>query len=85
MTRRRVGLALIVLGLLGIVWGVLYVLEAANGPGFGPRRFEERRSYNQVKESVHGAFLGGCLRAGTGFALIAAGSRLRRSRPGAAL
>lgn len=85
MTRRRLGLALVLLGLLGIVWGVLHVLEAANGPGYGPRTFEDRRSYNQVKEGVHGSFLGGCLRAGIGFALVAAGARLRRGPPGAAL
>ena len=79
MTRRRLGLVLLVLGLCGVVWGVLYVLEAANGPGYGPRTFEERRSYNQVKEAVHASLLGACLRAGIGFALVAAGARLRRA------
>ncbi len=80
MSRNRLGAALIVLGLIGIVWGVLHVLEAANGPGAGPRAFAGRRSYNQVKESVHASFLGGVLRAGAGGILIYLGTRLRDGR-----
>ena len=34
------------LGLIIILGAVLYVLEAANGPGPGPTRFEDRRSYD---------------------------------------
>ncbi|MEM7310001.1 MAG: hypothetical protein AAF682_25220 [Planctomycetota bacterium] len=79
MTRRRVAIALIVVGLIGVVWGVLHILEAANGPGTGPTEFAHRRSYNQVKESLHGAFLGGVLRAGIGFSLVLLGGRLQRS------
>lgn len=85
MDRRRLGLVLIVLGLCGILWGVFHVLEAAEGPGPSPRTFEQRRSYNQVKEAVHATFLGGCLRAGIGFALIAGGARLRRGASAAPL
>ena len=79
MTRRqRLALVLTVLGLVGILWGVLHVLEAANGPGAGPRRFPERRSYNQVKVSVHEAIPGGLLRALAGVSLVLLGARLRR-------
>lgn len=55
-TRRRAGLAFLVLGLATIAGAVLWVLEAANGPGTGPKRFEERRSYDQVKVEVHRTF-----------------------------
>jgi hypothetical protein len=75
--RRRLGLALIALGLALIVGAVLWVLEAANGPGSGPKTFAARRSYDQVKVAVHATFpyalpvgLGGL-----GLALL--GSRLR--------
>ena len=80
MTRRRIGLALILLGLLGLIWGVLHVAEAANGPGPGPRRFEDQRGYDQVKRDLHRSLFGGCLRAGLGCALIAVGGRLRRGQ-----
>lgn len=79
MTRARVGTTLVVLGLLGIVWGVIHVLEVANGPGTGPTTFAARRSYDQVKTSVHASFAGGLLRAFGGGALILVGTRLRRS------
>jgi hypothetical protein len=85
VTRQRAGLALILLGLLCIVWGVLHVVEAANGPGLGPRRFEERRGYDQVKADLHASFFGGMLRAGLGCALIAGGGWLRRSQVQGAL
>jgi hypothetical protein len=81
--RRRLGLALILLGLAGIVWGVLHVADVANGPGLGPRRFEDQRGYDQVKRDLHRSLFGGCLRAGLGCALIAVGGRLRRA-PGEA-
>ena len=81
MSRRNLAHILIGLGLLGIVWGVLHVLETANGPGPGARRFQDRRSYNQVKESVHASFPGGLLRAGVGISLMFLGTRLRRQDP----
>ena len=56
MRPRAKGRTLVVLGLFVIACCVLYVLEAANGPGMGPTRFEERRSYNQVKVEVHRTF-----------------------------
>lgn len=75
--RRRLAVALIVLGLAGILWGVLHVLEAANGPGTGPKTFAERRSYDQVKVAVHESFLGGLARAMVGLGLVMVGARLR--------
>ena len=75
--RARLGLALIVAGILAIVGGVLVVLESANGPGLGPTKFEERRSYNQTKEAVHSSPLGFVIAlAGLGVAIV--GGRLRR-------
>ncbi len=52
----RRGALLLALGIAVIVGAVLYVLEAANGPGWGPRTFAERRSYDQVKLEVHRTF-----------------------------
>ena len=77
--RDRVGLALIALGLIGILWGVLHVLEAANGPGWGPTSFEDRRGYDQVKVDVHAALPGGLVRSFAGLGLLLLGARLRRS------
>ena len=54
--RARLGYGLIAAGLLVIVGAVLYVLEAANGPGAGPTTFAQRRSYDQVKVEVHRVF-----------------------------
>jgi hypothetical protein len=75
--RRGLGLGLIALGLALIAGAVLWVLEAANGPGSGPKTFAERRSYDQVKVAVHATFpyalpVG---LAGLGLALL--GARLR--------
>jgi hypothetical protein len=55
-SRRRLGLALVIGGILTIVVAVIVVLEVANGPGTGPKSFAERRSYDQVKVAVHGSF-----------------------------
>ena len=74
--RRRLAIALIVLGLLGIVTGVVYVLEAANGPGTGPKTFAQRRSYNQVKEAVHATFPLGLVGALAGLGMVMVGKRL---------
>jgi hypothetical protein len=79
--KRRLGQALIVLGLLGILLGVLHVLNAADGAGPSAKRFEDRRSYNQVKRDLHAALFGGCLRAGIGFSLAVVGARLARRTP----
>jgi len=80
--RRRLGHALIVLGIVVILVAVLYVLEVANGPGTGPKDFAHRRSYDMVKESIHDvfpiAFLVGL--GGLGVALL--GGRLTKPRAG---
>lgn len=69
---------MIALGVAGILWGVLYVLEAANGPGRGPDRFEDRRSYNQVKRAVHTSIPGGLWRSALGMSLVFCGGKIRR-------
>ena len=76
--RRRLGTALLVIGLVGILWGVFHILEAANGPGTGPKTFAERRSYDMVKKAVHESFLGGFARAMAGLGLMMLGARVRR-------
>ncbi len=78
MDRRRLGQGLIGIGILTIVVAVIYVLEVANGPGTGPKTFAQRRSYDQVKEAVHGSFpLGFAIGVG-GLGLAMLGSRLAR-------
>ena len=76
---KRLGAALIGIGLATILGGVLYVLEAANGPGRGPTTFAQRRSYDQVKSAVHQSFPIGAAVALAGLGLAWAGSRLRSS------
>ena len=82
----KLGRAMVVFGLVVIVASVIYVLEAANGPGTGPKSFAQRRSYNQVKESVHATYPLAFLFALSGLGITMAGSRLLRgSDPNATL
>ena len=74
--RSRLGLALIVVGLLMILWGVFHVLDAVGSPA--QQDFAHRRTYVQVKQAVHGAFIGALLRALPGLALMLLGSHLRK-------
>lgn len=76
--RRRLGITLVVVGLLTIVTSVLVVLELANGPGTGPKAFAQRRSYDQVKVEIHRSFPLGFLAGLAGLALTMAGARLAR-------
>ena len=76
--RRRLGIALVVLGLLTIVGAVIAVLEVANGPGTGPKTFAERRGYDQVKTDVQRSFPLGFLVGLGGLGLSMAGARLAR-------
>jgi ABC-type Fe3+ transport system permease subunit len=76
--RKRLGRALIVLGLVTIVVAVLVVLETANGPGTGPKAFAERRSYDQVKVEVHRTFPYALVAGVLGLGLALAGARLAR-------
>ena len=73
--RRGLGLALIVLGLLGILWGVFHVLGAIGG--YPQRDFAHRKTDYEVRSIVHENFLGARLRAFGGLTLMIVGSRLR--------
>ena len=78
MNSRRIGLGLIIYGLLQLLFGVIYLLEASNGPGTGPKTFSQRRSYNQVKTDLHRALpVGGSL-ALSGLLIVMGGSHLRK-------
>ena len=74
--RRRLGIALVVGGILVIVGAVLFVLESANGPGAGPTTFATRRSYDQVKVEVHRVFPYALLVGLAGLGIALYGGRL---------
>jgi len=74
--RRRLGIALIVGGILVIVASVIFVLESANGPGGGPTSFATRRGYDQVKVEVHRVFPYALLVGLAGLGLALYGGRL---------
>lgn len=76
--RRKVGLALVSIGLVIIVGAVIAVLEVANGPGTGPKAFAERRSYDQVKVEVHRSFPLAFAVGVAGLGLAMLGARLAR-------
>lgn len=78
MSRRRLGIALVVLGLVTVVGSVLVVLEIANGPGTGPKAFAQRRGYDQVKADVQRSFPIALLVGVGGLGLAMAGARLAR-------
>lgn len=78
VSRRRYGQILIGLGLATIVAAVLWMLEVANGPGTGPKTFAERRSYDQVKASIHETFPIGFPIGLAGLGLTMLGARLAR-------
>jgi ABC-type proline/glycine betaine transport system permease subunit len=73
--RARLGLALIAIGVLTIVAGVLYVLQSADPSA---RSFEERMSYDQTKVEVHRTLPVGMAVALAGLGLALLGGRLRR-------
>jgi hypothetical protein len=75
-------LALLCSGLIAIVVSVLVVLESANGPGTGPKSFEERRSYDQVKVEVQRTFPLALLGALAGLGLAIVGTRVLESATG---
>lgn len=76
--RRRLGITLVVLGLVTIVTAVIVVLEIANGPGTGPKAFAQRRGYDQVKADVHRSFPLALVVGLAGLGLSMAGARLAR-------
>jgi len=73
--RQRLGLALMALGLLGILWGVFHVLDAI-GP-YEQKDFAHRKTDYEVRSTVHETFPGGFLRAMGGLVLLVVGARLR--------
>jgi hypothetical protein len=82
LRRSRLGAILIAVGIATIVAAVLYLAEAANGPGVGPRQFAERRGYDRTKESLHSALPLGLALGFAGLGLALAGGRLRhRNEP----
>lgn len=81
---RRLGLALVIGGILTIVASVIAVLESANGPGTGPKSFAERRSYDQVKVAVHRSYPIALIAALGGLALALVGARCLEASASAA-
>lgn len=77
--RRKLGRGLVVFGLVVVFVCVIVVLEAANGPGTGPKTFAERRTYDQVKRSVHATYPVAFLVALAGLSVSIAGARLART------
>ena len=78
--RRKLGWALTIVGLAMILGGVLYVLETVGHAEGG--RFENRRSYDQVKVAVHRSFPTGFATGIAGLALAMLGARLRSRSEG---
>lgn len=74
--RQRLGLALIALGLAGILWGVFHVLGAIGG--YEERDFAHRKSDYEVRTVVHETFPGALARGLAGLTLVLVGGRLRR-------
>lgn len=72
----KLGVALTVVGVLAILWGVLHGAEAARGDQPLAPEFAERRSYDQVKVAVHESLPGGLIRGLAGFLALFWGVRL---------
>ena len=79
--RHRLGVTLIVVGLLTIVVSVLAVCEVANGPGTGPKSFAESRGYNQTKVDLQRSFPYGLLGGLAGLGITMFGARLAKREP----
>ncbi|MSR63463.1 MAG: hypothetical protein EXS08_13560 [Planctomycetes bacterium] len=79
--RHRLGIALIVFGLLTIVVSVLAVCEIANGPGTGPKTFAQSRGYNQTKVDLQRSFPYGMLGGLAGLGITMFGARLAKREP----
>jgi hypothetical protein len=71
--RAALGVALVVLGLAGILWGVFHVLDALPEPGAD---FAHRNTDYGDRKAVHGSFLGGLVRALAGLGIALLGARL---------
>jgi len=73
--RAKLGLALVVLGILGILWGVFHVLDALPQPE--RLDFAHRITDHDARESVHQSFFGGVVRALAGLGLALVGGWIR--------
>jgi hypothetical protein len=79
MPRRRIlGRALIGAGILVIGSDVLWMIDVADGPGTGPKTFDERRTYDETKQSMHQVFPIGFAIGLVGLAIALVGGRLAR-------
>jgi hypothetical protein len=79
--RERRGLAVMALGFVLILAGVLHLTIATVG---GPvRRFEDRRTYNQVKVAAHEAYPLTLALGLAGIGVVILGNRLRTAGRGA--
>ena len=76
--------ALIVLGILVLVWAALYMTSSAIGGPPEQMDFAHRRTYDQVKQAVHASVFGMVWRAALGGALICLGTRLGSADEGGA-
>jgi hypothetical protein len=77
-TQRRLGITLVVLGILGVLWGVFYVIGAA---GTTPR-YGGRFRFDDAKPILQRAFLPGLLRSLVGLAVALAGGRILKHARG---
>jgi hypothetical protein len=73
--RASIGLALIGLGLLGILWGVFHVLGAVPKPE--QLDFAHRTTDFEARSAVHATFFGGLVRALCGLVVALCGGALR--------
>ena len=78
--RERRGLAVMALGFLLILAGVLHLTIATVGGRV--RRFEDRRTYNQVKVAAHAAYPLTLALGLAGIGVVYLGNRLRASGRG---
>jgi hypothetical protein len=74
------GLVLFALGIAGILWGVVFLLDNAYGESGIGTTFATRPRYDEVKVNIHASFAGAYLRALAGLALAILGwRRMRRA------
>jgi len=73
--RAKIGLALIAVGILGILWGVFHVLDAVPKPE--SLDFAHRTTDHQARAAVHRSFFGGLVRALFGLTIAISGGRMR--------
>lgn len=77
--RELIGVIVIVLGILVLVWAVLFMTSQSLGTHV-LHGFSERRTYNETKSAVHAAIPGMIWRACLGALLVWIGGRLRTAK-----